>query len=352
MGFGRKNLNKNAGKRLAAISVAAVLFLLTVVSRFLWPLPSTVILGIFFLVYSGYLLSLLLFGDKAVTIAVNILSASLLFCSVAMSDEATRYLSRPVSVVCSNELSDDYIARKVSEVLFVSIIPLAICNFIFSYIRTRSETDVSVLQDKNEQQQNALEDCESHMITLAENVRAMINGYLMLTAGRLEFGDKATNNERITMYVLDEPAKKFVNCGRFSANPKYQSVGRVTYPRDQGCIAKAYNNGQAFFDNLPCPVNENGDYREWHSSKEQGIKKSDCDNFAMKSRLYFGQRIDCAVSGQPLAVIIIESDDTKRYSFTELQDAFDNNTLRHFEIFVRNVRPFIPLQTIAEEKGF
>ena len=72
----------------------------------------------------------------------------------------------------------------------------------------------------------------------------------------------------------------------------------------------------------------------------------------MKSRLYFGTRIDCSTTMRPLAVVIVESTEDDRYNQLELENIFDTDEMRHLEIFVKGMQPFIPTQTLAQNAGY
>lgn len=99
-----------------------------------------------------------------------------------------------------------------------------------------------------------------------------------------------SNSDRISLYVFDET--KFQIIGRYSENPLYDYCNREEYPRDEGYIAKCFENsdGKPYFYRNKLPKNTQKRYFEI-VSKETGMSIDFLKKLSMKSRAYFGRLV-------------------------------------------------------------
>jgi hypothetical protein len=114
------------------------------------------------------------------------------------------------------------------------------------------------------------------------------------------------DTERISIYRHNQQ-DKFILIGRYSESPSYIKRGRSAYPDDEGCIGTAWNNGEAFDDNLPDPDNDISSYVN-ELKKRWNINKQTSRGFIMKSRNYAAYAIkESSSPGKRIAVIVFES---------------------------------------------
>lgn len=181
---------------------------------------------------------------------------------------------------------------------------------------------------------------------ISERLRDLFDGYLYNLANKLGFGSQGTNCERITLYIHDQ-GNNFVQCGRYSANPRFQKISSRPYPDNEGCIARGWENSWHFDAAFPCPNNELGKYVDYCLSKYR-VPRNTTRGIRMKSRLYAVSCIE--KNGTPLAVIVVESEIANRFDAVEIRTILSaqNEFLSHA---IGELRDYIPKPSIAKSAG-
>lgn len=109
--------------------------------------------------------------------------------------------------------------------------------------------------------------------------------------------------DRITIYRYEKD--NFVQVGRHSINVELRRNGRSKYPKDEGFISKAWENGTFYIENLPDYNKEPDKYLD-ETVKVQKINKGTIRKISMKSRSYYCKNLTNQ-KNDPIAVIVIES---------------------------------------------
>ncbi len=187
------------------------------------------------------------------------------------------------------------------------------------------------------------------MDSLAQDFEAISQGYITSIARNLGFGSKTEKTERITIYAHDSANNVFIPFGRYSSNPKYERRGRDFYPNNQGCIAKTWEHGRWFINDYPEWNTKQKDYIE--RAKEDGYKPTVTKKLNMKSTLYFGWRVLDTKGDKKLAVLIVESTDSNRWTKEQLEEYFEREDRKLSEI-VERLAPRLPKISSARKEGF
>lgn len=194
--------------------------------------------------------------------------------------------------------------------------------------------------------QNELNEIKYHNKLVSEQVRNLFDGYLYNLANKLSFGESSENNERISLYIHDNN-NTFIPCGRYSANPKYRSPSRTSYPDNEGCISKGWENGWHFDNAFPYPEVERGDYIDY-CLNTYGIQRNTCKKINMKSRSFAALSIKN--NGDSFAVLVLESTKVDRFSEDEIKNILKEQNDFLAEM-IRQLRDFIPKPSNASTRG-
>lgn len=194
--------------------------------------------------------------------------------------------------------------------------------------------------------QNELNQAEYRNKLISEQVRNLFDGYLYNLANKLSFGKLSENNERISLYIHDNN-NTFIPCGRYSANPKYRSPSRTSYPDNEGCISKGWEHDWHFDDQFPCPENQRGKYIDYCLNK-YGIPRNTCRDINMKSRSFAALSIKN--NGNSFAVLVLESTKADRFSEDEVKSILKEQNDFLAET-IRQLRDFIPKPSNASIRG-
>ena len=159
---------------------------------------------------------------------------------------------------------------------------------------TREITDLTKVIDSHE-------DYRSKALALS---RDLWRTQLHLIFEEAELG----TSERISLYSYHSSGpgsvEEFQLFSRYAPDPNHEGMGRIAYPPDQGCLGETWK-GEPFFVQLPDPNDDLDKYLE--EQKALGLAKTVARKIKMKSREYFGFRIDQDDQNTPLAVVIFES---------------------------------------------
>ncbi len=247
------------------------------------------------------------------------------------TDEAIKYWSSIDDV--NNQIFQKY--KYWTTLIIIVTIVLTIVTLVFHIIKQES---ISKLRKANR-------DLKADRDLVRNDLSAVINGYLYGIVENLEFQE----TDRVTIYSHDDKFKHFVPFNRISQNPELDKHGRNAYPDNQGYIGKTWREGKFFIDSLP----------EWKTNEAEYIKIMKRENFPkglhktlrMKSRLFFGWRINDSKDQKPLAILMIESTEPNRWTEEQLTDYFVQEKKKFCNIFER-VHKHFPEFSEAREKGF
>ncbi|MFP4106711.1 MAG: hypothetical protein ACLFVU_11550 [Phycisphaerae bacterium] len=269
--------------------------------------------------------------DHWVNFVLGTCSALFAASAVLISDEAVRCMG----------LGEDAGAA-VQGVAFWVLVAAALINVIVFIFHLRRQKRMSVLEDE-------LKSAQEEANLLIENVRNVIEGYLVTLADkRLDFGKSSDKGERVTLYVHD-PKGMFVPVGRFSFDPRYREINRPTYPDDRGCIAEAWTKGRFFDNEFPDPDEDIDAYLEYH--RNYGIGREEAEALVMRSRTFFGYRVLDTRNRDPLAVVIVESTSTDRLKKSTLERVFGDRERGFLSEMIETLRPHLSVPSVAEEAG-
>lgn len=218
-------------------------------------------------------------------------------------------------------------------------------SVIFWFLNLQRSKRITKLEDQ-------ISELSEERDVLADNVRALIDGYLVrLAFGRLNFGERTDCSDRITLYSHDPTAKEFVLIGRFSANPFYRDVRRSTYPDNEGCMAKAWENGYAFIDDLPNPIESAAEYVAQQAESGRFSEEATRE-LRMKSRLYYAYRIMDTRSLTPIAVVVVESTAAGRFERPNLDEVFNNKERLFMSDLLEALQKHLLVPSDALKAGF
>jgi len=193
---------------------------------------------------------------------------------------------------------------------------------------------------------------QKHVSALEDIIEQSKDDYFQLIENHLAIlaNDKLglSDTERISVYKFEEGA--FVMLGRYSKNPEYCKRGRGQYPANEGIIAKAWQNGEAFVANLPDPCTEEERYLD-EMKNTWGINKSTARNFKMKSRCYYGFAIENSEQ-QRIAVVIIESVNPEGLVKDEINRTLVNGEAKVIGNFLKRMRRLEPSPSLAKREGY
>ncbi|WP_143763205.1 hypothetical protein [Methanothrix harundinacea] len=214
-----------------------------------------------------------------------------------------------------------------------------------TYIRSNS-----TIIEENTQLKVENEQLKEDTSQLSEDVNSLCESYLYkLAKGPMKFGSVDGCYERMTLYAHSSNGS-FIPLGRVSYNPEYDKKGRINYPDDQGCIAKAWRNNWHFSNDYPDP--ETATKRYYQRCEKDGVPEDIMKNVKMKSRLYCGFRIWDNSGTEPLAVLIAEATDPHRYQEEELRSIFQEEQKWFMGELIKRVKQRIPDFKEAKLKGF
>lgn|GEM_PF-3393221 len=153
--------------------------------------------------------------------------------------------------------------------------------------------------------------------------------------------------DRITLYA-NGGTGYFTALARYSPDPVLRRKTSKIYHEEQGCIGKAWRKGEHFDNEYPDSRNEEGWLKR---AKRDGLPWDVASKIRMKSRLYYGYRIDSR-SQESLAVVILESTEPNRYLPSDLREFFDHKGKELLQPPLEQFASSLPQATVAREAGF
>lgn len=179
---------------------------------------------------------------------------------------------------------------------------------------------------------------------VVENIHSLFEGLLYSLSNKLQLDEAGT--ERVSIYVHRAKSHSFVPCGRFSHNPILKQKGRTSFPDNQGCIAKAWQEDWHFCNQFP-DVTRTGQYIDYLLQKYQ-IPRNVGRSLKMKPALVAAKRI--SLNGSGVAILVFESTDRNRFTEAELRGRLSSVT-EEYGRMILSIERYIPDPIIASEVG-
>lgn len=162
--------------------------------------------------------------------------------------------------------------------------------------------------------------------------------------------DQFNENCRASVYRHDTEAKVARVVFRYCKISRFSQKGRVTIPEGEGVIGATLSNGDyVYIPDLPANPNSKTYSREINRQLEpygSSIDDATLSRLRMKSRCYFGYAIRDALSGEKIAILILESttsnsfDPIKISALLRDQQAQIANYVRHIAHLDAKLNPF------------
>ena len=205
----------------------------------------------------------------------------------------------PVRYVLLNPIVENIIV-----IIFISAF-LLLCVTIIEIANKRT---IETLEEDNEKYRMLSN-------TISENIKELFNGFLYRFAtSKADF----TPTERITLYIHNGE-DLFIPFGRYSSNPKYGKPGRDSYPDNQGCIAKGWENKWYFDNSFSDPVASRASLKDYIKENKDRylIDRRTIIKLKMKATLLAVMRLD--VKDTPVAVVVVESTYLNKYTENQIK---------------------------------
>lgn len=237
--------------------------------------------------------------------------------------------------------------------LFIPLIPLTLFMFYLYGRRNKRikkmEDTLEDLDDENNTLKEKNKQLDDDLAKSIQDMELLCKGYLCLLAeGPLGFSESKKSHERVTLYSYDSSGQFFA-LARYSRNPEFSGNLRPFYPKDQGIISRAWNDGWCFVHNYPDPNEDVEGYRQ--RCNEDGIPDDNIKELTMPSRLYCGYRITNTQGREQIAVIITESTDPNRYKEKELKKIFKEKDREYLSDLTERLSKWKPNLKDTEERG-
>lgn len=157
-----------------------------------------------------------------------------------------------------------------------------------------------------------------------------------------------TSNERLSLYKLDMDL--FLCVGRYSENELYKQKPNRLYPRDVGCIEKAWKTGKV---EEVIPFDSETDFDKWkqYNVDQHGFDPSVLDEMNMKSRSFLGFRVQ-NLQKQTIAVLIFESTKANGLKFSKIKTAMTQREIQNICHLLESLSGHMPSLQTASSEGF
>ncbi len=155
-------------------------------------------------------------------------------------------------------------------------------------------------------------------------------------------------NERVSLYKLD--LDKFSCIGRYSNNELFRGKPNRLYPKNQGCISKAWETGSIEDANSPDPINQ---WTEYAHYQKQYFKYTEdvLRNIRMKSRAFYGVRLK-NTQNKAIAVLLFESLNQNGLPFAKIKKVIDLHEQKNIGALIESLEKHIPSLENANREGF
>lgn len=228
-----------------------------------------------------------------------------------------------------------------SGLLLTGGIGIWLLGGVFSFYRSPGR---KALERKLEQADKRIAALTKQVSEHETSYKSLLQQQLKLIYDDLKFG----HTERISLYRHD--GRAFVPLARYAGDPAYKQFGRRLYPDNEGCIGKAYHEGESFVSNLPNVKDDALAYFNVLRDHYQ-IPRKTAKSFSMKSRSLAAHRIDDH-HGQILAVIVFESLEPDSVLDREkLQQAMVRES-QNLRGFLEQMTQTLPVPLAVREEGY
>lgn len=227
----------------------------------------------------------------------------------------------------------------VIEVLLPSIFILsALGSLVVAIIVAKRGNTLKRLQADIEENSSQIAEIGNVIVILCDGLLLNLANKLSLTQGA---------QVRLSMYVHDSGHRAFVPCGRYSRNPNFKNPGRTSYPDNQGCIKKGWDNGWHFDNQFPSAAQPAK--RREYALRNYGVPEAVTDAINMKSTLYAVKRLD-NVEGRAIAVLVVEALDSDCFQESDLRAIIEGSEHDYARI-VHELKAYVPNPASASERG-
>lgn len=178
---------------------------------------------------------------------------------------------------------------------------------------------------------------------IRDNIDSLVENYLVGMSKILSFSD----NERISLYLVQPSNTEVVIVKRCSSNPTYKSWRHDIYDMRKGILRDAWNNGSAYIDRLPDA--EKCGKKYMRKLGKLGYSEEDVDALTMKARTLYAYRYSSFDKQTHKAIVVVESLNDQFLS----KDKLDCEFTRCNDFIFRMVSVFnesIPRGPIAKER--
>ncbi|WP_065978541.1 hypothetical protein [Pseudoalteromonas lipolytica] len=176
------------------------------------------------------------------------------------------------------------------------------------------------------------------------NCYKVFSNYLYSYAQRFDLGAE----ERVSLYKLD--MDMFSCIGRYSENELFKSKPSRLYPKDQGCIAKAWETGTFQDTSAPDPEDSLEAWKQ-HNIDKFNFTVEQIERIRMRSRAFYGLRLRNA-ENVTVAVLVFESLKTNGLPFGKLQRFFKPHEVKNLVNLIESLEQHIPSLEDARSEGF
>jgi hypothetical protein len=157
-----------------------------------------------------------------------------------------------------------------------------------------------------------------------------------------------TTNERISLYKLD--MDRFSCIGRHSDNEIFKAKPNRLYPKDEGCIAKAWQVGKVQDADAPYPEENMASWINYNIDKFN-FSEETLTNIKMKSRSFYGFRLR-NTQNETIAVLMFESLDVDGLKFGKFDRFFNEHEKKNITHLIESLEKHIPSLEMARLEGF
>lgn len=227
-----------------------------------------------------------------------------------------------------------FLEAVVPYTLIISALALLIVGIV---IAKRSKT-IKSLEAEIEEHSSQIAEIGNVIVILCDGLLLNLANKLNLTQG---------SQVRLSMYVHDTERRAFIPCGRYSRNPNYIKPGRTSYPDDQGCIKKGWDNGWHFDNQFPSATQQVK--RREYALRNYNVPEHITDSINMKSMLYAVKRLD-NLEGRGVAVLVVEALEQDAFKEADLRGIVEGSEHDYARI-VHELRAYVPNPASASERG-
>lgn len=233
-----------------------------------------------------------------------------------------------------------YIAQYESCRLLVFVIVTSIATLLAVVDSAFIRPSVKTLSLTNLHLRQMLAKEEEKNQVLADNIKQVLDGYLVNLAKKIGFGKC---EERLTLMVHDRSNGSFVTVARYAPNPSYHGFGcRYIYPDNQGAIASGWQSSWHFDER-----DASTEFVNYNNSK-YGISKAILGKIRMRSSLYCAKRIE--FMDKPIALVLFETTRTDVFKEDSLKSTLDEEEL-FIGRFITQLFEYIPMPSDAKGRG-